>query len=199
MMHNEPRVVPVSPGQVLVRLSEIIGAARHASSNVFPDGTNLLETARQTLLDAVESGDREARIIAFEAAQNALMQTHDAVLKAESVEENLKLLGFPSASSAIGEVQKVDVSSVLATFAQPQKQVFMTLSFDDAPGAIAYWLRETRVIGEEEVHDDLIENFAPVFQRVRLAPGAHRLRIESRNLHQIALSDEFTIVIPAQE
>ena len=199
MMHNEPRVVPVAPGAILVRLSEILGVLKNQAplQLALPDQVSVLESARLNLQNAIESGDRDARKTAFETAQTVLMHFHEAAMQtSENTELTLEKLRFPQSSSVEGALETVDVTSVLATFAQPQKQVSMTLSFDDAPGAIAYWLRETRVIGDEEVHDDLIENFAPVFQRVRLAPGAHRFRIESRNLHNIALSDEFSITIP---
>ena len=203
MMHNEPRVVPVSPGAVLVRLSEIIGAVKLKPeiAEAFPEDAEQLQVLRDALLSDIESVERPLRRAGFENSQQLLMRIYEQVSRpglwsAEDTAFNFKLLGFPDPLRAEGDVQKVDVTSVLATFTQPHKQVFTTLSFDDAPGAIGYWLRETRVIAGEDVHDDLIENFAPVFPRVRLAPGAHRFRIESRNLHNIALSDEFTVVIP---
>ncbi len=203
MMHNEPRVVPVSPGAVLVRLSEIIGAVKMFPeiTEAFPEDVEQLEVLRGALLADIELVDRPLRRAGFEHSQQLLMRIYEQVSQpglwsADEAAENFKLLGFPDPLREEGDVQKVDVTSVLATFTQPHKQVFTTLSFDDAPGAIGYWLRETRVIADEEIHDDLIENFAPVFQRVRLAPGSHRFRIESRNLHNIALSDEFTILIP---
>ncbi len=203
MMHNEPRVVPITPGQVLVRLSEIIGAVKQPSlSEALPQGVvQNLEAARQNLISAIESADREAWRNSFENAQHLLMKTYEVVSqpgtwKADEAARNFKALGFPDPLQQHGSVQTVDVATVLATFTQPERQVFMSLSFDDAPGAIAYWLRETRVIAGEEIHDYLIENYAPVFQRVRLAAGPHRFRIQSRNLHQQVLSDEFTIIIP---
>ncbi len=204
MMNNEPRVVPFSPGAVLVRLSEIIGAVKMKPelAKAFPEDASSLETQRALLLGDIELGDPLMRRAGFEHSQQLLMRIYEKVSQpgiwsADEAAENFRLLGFPDPLREEGDLQKVDVSSVLATFTQPQKQVFTTLTFDDAPGAIAYWLRETRVVADEEIHDDLIENFAPVFQRVRLATGAHRFRIESRNLHNIALSDEFTIEIPA--
>ena len=204
MMHNEPRVVPITPGQVLVRLSEIIGAVKKQPSlgQAISDGTiHNLEAARQNLMSAIEAGDREARRTSFENAQRLLMKTYEVIAQpgtwnADEAAQNFKAFGFPDPLQEHGSVETVDVSTVLATFTQPERQVFMSLSFDDAPGAIAYWLRETRVIAGEEIHDYLIENYAPVFQRVRLATGPHRFRIQSRNLHEQVLSDEFTIVIP---
>lgn len=206
MMHNEPRIVPVTPGQVLVRLSEILGTTKLKPQIVelFPEGAaQNLDATRLTLLSAIESGNREQRRNAFENAQRLLMQIYEAVAQAVSQAEKgndevFAALGFPNPAWQKGAVQAVDVSTVLATFAQPERQVFMNLSFDDAPGAVAYWLRETRVIAGEDVDDYLIENYAPVFQRVRLAEGPHRFRIESRNLHAFTLSDEFTVEIPAR-
>lgn len=203
MMHNEPRVVPITPGQVLVRLSEVIGAVKiyPQLAEAFPEDAKYLETQRADLLADIELVDRPLRKAGFEHSQQLLMRIYEQVCQpglwsADEAANNFKLLGFPDPLRQNGSVETVDVSSVLATFTQPERQVFMSLSFDDAPGAIAYWLRETRVIAGEEIHDYLIENYAPVFQRVRLAAGPHRFRIQSRNLHEQVLSDEFTIVIP---
>jgi len=93
-------------------------------------------------------------------------------------------------------VQAAAAASVIATYSCPQRQVMTALSFEHAPGAVGYWLREIRLIAGEEVEDHLVESDGPVFRRVRLSVGPHRLRIESRDASHIALSDEFQIEVP---
>jgi hypothetical protein len=90
---------------------------------------------------------------------------------------------------------------VQVTFTRFGKQTLTNFAFRDAPGATAYWLREVRYIDNERsewarLEDPLIESYVPLFTRVRLPVGTRHFRIESRNPHENAVSEEFTIEVP---
>jgi hypothetical protein len=160
-----------------------------------------LQTNRGALLVALENDEQGAIEAALREAQNRLRGVYEALSQPglfdpEQAPAVFAALRFPDPLQP--RVQPVDASRVVATFACPRNQVLTTLSFEDAPGSIAYWLREIRTIERSgEILDDaLLQNFAPVFHRVRIAPGVRRFRIESRDNSRIAVSDEFEITIP---
>lgn len=223
-MIDEPLVIPFSPGAALVRLAQIEGVlkrhpdiARALSSEAVSQGTveapkragslelaSSLQEARHNLVQALSDGDHTTVATTFAAAQNRLLGCYQAACEAGRWQESsvtqdqaLKTLNFPDPQQKRDSlVEAVEVQSVLATYFKPQRQVLTTIAFQDAAGATAYWLSEIRVVAGEDYEDHLIENYAPVFSRVRLPIGKHRLRIESRNLHARSVSQEFTIDVP---
>jgi hypothetical protein len=201
-MHNEPSVAPVTPGEALARLSHIIGTLRrhaHLAQALAPETGQNLQNARQTLTEALEAGEQNLMQNALESAQRAVQSTYEAacqpgIWSAEEAPAHFRLLGFPDPLEE--KLQTVDVSTILTTYTQPARQTLTTLTFAEAPGATAYWLRQTRVVQGEDTLDYLIESYSPVFSRVRLKPGRHRFNIESRNPHEQVLSEEFILEIP---
>ncbi|HEX9996565.1 MAG TPA: hypothetical protein VGB45_05425 [Abditibacterium sp.] len=200
-LSDEPSIAPPTPGAVLVRLSQVLGALKtsepHASS--VPSMPEKLASARQNLMTAIENGENLSG--PFTAAQNALRELYAQTVSQNENDEiraNLLLqLGFPDPRLAAAErVLPVDVSTVVATHFKPEKQVFSTLSFAESHGATAYWLFEVRYFKGERLVDGVVENYAPQFSRVRLPVGTHNLIIESRNPHYIARSEEFTLEVP---
>ncbi|MDF2441776.1 MAG: hypothetical protein JWN98_2760 [Abditibacteriota bacterium] len=163
-----------------------------------------LQEARQNLMQAIISGEHAVVATTFAAAQQRLLTCYEAACEpirwegsALTQAEALSLLGFSNPQQRRESlVDAVDTRSILVTYSKPQRQVLTTIAFNDAAGATAYWLNETRVVAGEDYEDALIENYAPVFARVRLPIGPHRLRIESRNPHARAVSPEFTIEVP---
>jgi hypothetical protein len=203
-MNDEPLVVPVSPGSALVRLAQVGGALqRHDNiARALPDDAlHQLHSRRGELLAAIESGERGAIEDTFRAAQNHLRRLYEAVSQpglwsADEAPAVYAALGFPDPLR--NGLHAVDVSSVLVTFSMPHRQVLTTLSFQDAPGATAYWLREIRVINGLEVEDPTVSSYAPIFTRQRMPSGPHRLRIESRDNSTYRISEEFEIIVPEQ-
>jgi hypothetical protein len=201
-MIDEPLVVPVSPGSALVRLAQVGGALqRHAHiARALPeDALQQLQSRRGELLAAIESGERGRTADTLRAAQNSLRQLYEAVCQpglwsADETPAVYAALGFPDPLRS--GLQTVDVSTVLVTFSMPHRQVLTTLSFQDAPGATAYWLRMIRVINGMEAEDPTVSSYAPIFTRQRIPSGPHRLRIESRDNSTFKISEEFQIVVP---
>lgn len=225
-MIDEPLVIPFSPGAALARLAQIEGvlARRPDIARAFAtDSTKIasrgvskssagtesselalsLQEARHNLVQALGVENRVTVEATFAVAQNRLLRCYEAACEpgrwndAETQAQALSALGFPDPQRRRDLlVDPVAVESVLTTYFKPQRQVLTTLAFTDAAGATAYWLSEIRVVRGEDYEDHLVENFAPVFARVRLPIGKHRLRIESRNPHARAVSPEFTIDVP---
>ena len=137
---------------------------------------------------------------ALSQAQTAIRAVYDAC----SADSALAIrLGFPDPEIKIKDfVATVDTSTVVATHFKPLKQIFTTISFEEAHGATAYWLFEIRSLsnapkGEDEAVDAILENYAPYFSRVRLPVGKHRLVIESRNPSKSTRTEEFELEVPA--
>ena len=199
---DETSIAPPTPGAALVRLSEAIGAVRRVQSNetAVPETAEKLASARAQLLESLEQN----RFVdeAFRASQNALRELFAQTLSStpDSISQSQRLgeLGFcdPHLKEK-SRVLPVDVSTVLATHFKPQRQVFTTLCFREAFGATAYWLLEVREFDGQEILEGVVENYAPLFSRVRLPVGAHRLVIESRNPSHTARSEEFVVEVPA--
>ncbi len=206
-LSDEPSIAPPTPGAVLVRLSQVIGILSAVSSeaalnaSAVPNFTEKLASARGALLQAIENGCSLGA--AFNQAQNVLRELYKNI--AESSEEDearaavLTRFGFPDPRfiNAASPVSPVRVSSLVATHFKPERQVFTTISFDEAHGATAYWLLEVRYLGDERFVDGVVENYAPQFSRVRLPVGPHRFIIESRNSHRAAQTEEFSLEVPA--
>jgi hypothetical protein len=203
-MIDEPTVIPVSPGAAVTRLSQVVGALQKntdLAAALPAQTTTQLRSQRDALLRALENDEPRAVEAALRDAQKTLRQIYETISQPglwspEQAPPVFASLHFPD--PLVRGVQPVDASRVIATFACPQNQVLTTLSFEDAPGSIAYWLREIRTIeATGEILDDaMVENYAPVFHRLRIAPGVRRFRIESRDSSKIAVSDEFEITIP---
>jgi hypothetical protein len=187
-----------------VRLSQVAGALQKNTeiAAVLPEETTTrLRSLREVLIQALESDEPSAVEAALRDAQISLRQTYESVSQPglwspEQAPAVFAALRFPD--PLVQGVQPVDASSVIATFSSPRNQVLTTLAFEDAPGSIAYWLREIRTIEAtgEILDDPMVENYAPVFHRLRIGPGVRRFRIESRDSSKIAVSDEFEVTIP---
>ena len=204
MQHTEPSVAPISAGGVLARLAEVVGAIhRHENiAAVLPDAPSQLANAQHRLNAALGQGEQGAKQGALTNAQTVLQRVYETVsqpglFSTDEAPSVFRALNFPDPLEA--KLQAIDVSTIVTTFSQPQRQVLMSLSFSDAPNAIAYWLRETRVVRGEDYHDYLLESYHPQFRNVRLAPGKHRFNIQSRDMNTTILSDEFEIEIPERE
>jgi hypothetical protein len=203
-MIDEPTVIPVSPGAAVARLSQVAGALQKNAdiAAALPSETAAqLRSQRDALLQALENDAPNEVEAALRAAQVSLRQVYEAISQpglwtVEQAPAVFAALRFPD--PLVNGVQPVDASRVVATFSCPRKQILTTLAFEDAPGSIAYWLREIRTIEAtgEILDDHMVENYAPVFHRLRIAPGVRRFRIESRDSSKIAVSDEFEITIP---
>ena len=196
---DEPLIRPTSIGTAMVRLTQVEGALRGgkapALSNSHPlaDG---LRAAHAMLLGALTGGDRALAQQALKSAQEQLATIYAACqsLEGEQAQSTCRALGFPAAGTALSAV---DVASVVVTFAKPKKQVVTSIAFEDAPGATGYWLHEiTDLPNDEEIQDALLSGKTPLFPRVRLPIGRHRLLLESRNLDEHVLSEEFVIEVP---
>jgi hypothetical protein len=200
-LSDEPSIAPPTPGAAVVRLSQVIGALRSASpkANDVPSMVEKLASARGALLEAAERGEKLGTV--FGNAQNALRQLYAQTIESQPDEDSRALalmhLGFPDPRLIASEsVLPIDVSTVVATHFKPERQVFTTISFDEAHGATAYWLLEVRYFGGERIVDGVLENYAPQFSRVRIPVGTHHFIIQSRNSHYSAKSAEFTLEIP---
>ena len=123
---------------------------------------------------------------------------YQAAVAGEDASARAVRLGFPDTNEVVKDrVGEVDISTVVVTHFKPFKQIFTTISFEEAHGATAYWLYEVRTIDGEDLVDAVVENYAPVFQRVRLPVGKHRFVIESRNPSKHARTGEFEVEVPA--
>ncbi|HEX8550878.1 MAG TPA: hypothetical protein VF681_04920 [Abditibacteriaceae bacterium] len=201
-MTEDPLVNPYSTGECLARLAQVRGAIeRHESiAKALPaNASQMLREAAAALTLALESGDGVTVAKAHGVARDYIGVLYQAACEPGiwngDAAENFAALGFPD-PLAKNALDAVDVSTVVVTHSQPLRQVMTSISFDHARGAKAYRLKTTRIIHGEEVHDDTITCLAPVFRRVRIPAGEHRVRIESRDDSGIALSDEFTIEVP---
>lgn len=191
--------MPVTVGEVLVRLTETIGTLGRASLPIVEaEKTLALTRAQQELLAAVGTGEPLPVQGALLAAQQQLAELYETV-KEDDVARTA--LGFP-APELLAEplaIEAVDVEKVCVTFSVTGKQILTSLAFPRAANAKSYWLHEVRHFKDnpsERVEDPLIESHTPLFDRVRLVPGERTLRIKARNLSTSVLSDEFTIKVP---
>lgn len=200
-MTDEPLIRPITAGTALVRLSEVLGALQRDSalSAALPQSVqDTLVERRTVLLSAIEDDSSLALESAFIAAQNALLQLYGEICQgadSDAASEQLVQLGFPDPKQR-GDVQIIDVSTLLVTFSRPKKQVLTTFSFREAAGAMSYWLHEIRFLRDERLEDPIVQNYAPLFQRVRIAPGPRTFRILSRNIHHSVASQEFSFKVP---
>jgi hypothetical protein len=209
-MIDEPLVRPFSPGGAIVRLTQIEGVFERqpalaqavaevvlseANGQKVPALSASLQTACQRLQNAIKNSDFSLQQQAMSETQALLWRIYGSLEQLQNP-EFYTLLGFPRPEARENwEVQAVDVQTVVATYSKPQRQVFTALSFGDAPGATFYRLQEARVVQDEDIVEDLLENHAPLF-RVRLPIGSHRLRIVALNVHHRAVSEEFKIEVP---
>lgn len=199
---DEPLIVPMTPGSAIMRLTQAAGAIkRHASiAGVLPtDAAAQLEQYRAALLATIEAGDYGAIEPAFRAAQQHISRLYETLCQpglwgANEAAANFAALGFPDPLQI--EIQSINVTTVLPTFARPRAQVLTNLSFQPAAGATGYWLFEVRYFDGQRVEDAVIGSTSPYFSRIRLDCGTRHLRIESRNPSSWARSDEFKIEVP---
>lgn len=191
---DEPLIVPLTPGETLVRLSQL---AAHLDGDISRQ-IEPLRAARTELLNALEVDDQAAVKSTLYEAQQQLASLYEAV---KDDETQCTTLGFPLPrfiDDALA-IAAVDVATVTATFSLTGKQILTSLSFERAANAKSYWLHEVRHFQdspEERVEDAVIENSAPLFDRLRLPSGPRVLRIKSRNPSAFVLSEEFTIEVP---
>jgi len=193
---DEPSIRPATPAAALWRLSHLVGALeRETSWNAMPILHEKLARALTDLLNVAASNGNSQD--AFENSQAAIREVYDAATSAQKT-ERLVRLGFPDPLiEAKDYVGPVDISTVVVSHFKPLKQVFSTISFEEAHGATAYWLLEIRVLGDgSEAFDAIVENYAPYFSRVRLPIGRHRFVIESRNPSKHARTREFEVEVP---
>jgi hypothetical protein len=199
---DESTITPPTPAAALFRLKQLEGSLRRNldKANLVPINGQDLALAVDSLQEAVSNGDLLGT--AFKNAQKSIQDVYNAVitstLEADAKNELVVALGFPDLNRTDQTwVQQVDVASVVATHFKPKKQVFTTLAFNEAHGATAYWLHEIRVVDGDDIMDAILENWAPVFPRVRMPVGKHRLVIESRNTSYAVMSEEFELEVPA--
>lgn len=196
---DESSIRPATPPAALWRLARLKGALDREAWNAMPILQESLARAQKQLELAAGSSPDVGEALA--CAQNAIHAVYEAAARAEGADERLLRLGFPDARLQEKEkdrVGPVDISTVVATHFKPAKQIFTTISFEEAHGATAYWLLEIRVLGDgTEAIDAIVENYAPYFSRVRLPVGSHRFVIESRNPSKHARTDEFELEVPA--
>lgn len=203
---DEPSITPPSPGDALVRLIQIEGSLQdlNGKANAVPIEVNhakaAISAAREGLTSVLAAGGDAGP--ALLAAQNCIREIYAAVAASgESPIEATELLlglGFPDPSRTLETwVKTVDLSTVTVTHFKPERQVMTTIAFQHAVGAEAYWLREIIFFADQEVEENVVENFAPIFQRVRMPVGKHTLVIESRNQHRAVRTERFEIEVPA--
>jgi len=191
---DEPLIVPLTAGETIVRLSQLSAALDGDISRQIES----LQAARTELLNALESGDQGFVKSTLYAAQQQLASLYETIKEDEA---HCVALGFPTPHFLGDEmaIAPVNVETVTATFTLTGKQILTSLSFERAANAKSYWLHEVRHFQDnpqERVEDAVIENSAPLFDRLRLPSGPRVLRIKSRNLSAWVLSDEFTIEVP---
>ncbi len=199
---DESTITPPTPAAALLRLVQLEGSLRRNQdkANLVPNIGQDLASAYSALQEAIANGDFLGTTL--KNAQKAIQDIYNAVitseLEDEAKNELILALGFPDLGRTNETwVQSVDVASVVATHFKPKKQVFTTLAFNEAHGATAYWLHEIRVVDGDDIWDAIVENWAPVFPRVRMPVGKHRLVIESRNTSYAVMSEEFELEVPA--
>lgn len=207
---DEPSIRPATPPATLWRLARLRGALeRETAWNAMPILQESLAQAQKQLELAAGTSPNVGEALAL--AQAAIHAVYEAAYdspnkllrqdEGEESAERLVRLGFPDARLNEKErdrVGPIDIATVVATHFKPVKQIFTTISFEEAHGATAYWLLEIRVLGDgTEAIDAIVENYAPYFSRVRLPVGKHRFVIESRNPSKHARTDEFTLEVPA--
>lgn len=202
MITEDPLINPYSPGEALARIARLRGVlAREAwIAGALPaDSTDSLQQAFEKLTGALESGDGDAVEEANAAAGDSLQKLYDAAC-APDLWNGKTAMAFQelafSDPTAESPLAAVDTSTVVVTHCQPERQVMTSISFEHAPGAKAYRLLTTRFIEGEDVHDDTITSLSPVFRRMRVPAGTHRMRIEARDHSGTAMSEEFTIEVP---
>lgn len=211
-MTDEPLIVPLSPGSALVRLSQVLGGIeRHEFIRKTLQNTAIdsIREARTQLLNALETGDHRVVATSFHAAQETLRTLYET-LSQPGLWENVdipvenhsaySLLGFPTPLPKNDEennVAAVDVSTVIATFSKPQRQILTSLSFADAANSIGYWLIEVRTLGDEKLEEHILESPLPCFRRVRLPVGTHTFKLQTRDHSYTRTSEPFTIEVPA--
>jgi hypothetical protein len=203
---DEPSITPPSPGDALVRLIQIEGSLQglNGKANAVPIEVNHAKTAVGAAKDGLISvlatgGDAGPALL---AAQNCIREIYAAVVaSAENPADATEIfldLGFPDPSRTLDTwVKTVDLSTVTVTHFKPERQVMTTIAFQHAFGAEAYWLRRIIFFADQEVEENVVENFAPIFQRVRLPVGKHMMVIESRNQHRAVRTERFEIEVPA--
>lgn len=200
-MTDEPLIRPVTAGTALVRLSEVLGALKRHDGmlGALPQGVrDDLCNRREALINAIERGSSKTLESTFIAAQTALLQLYETISQnsdTDAAARYLEVLGFPNPAHS-GEVQPIDIGSLLVTFSRPKKQVLTTFAFREAAGAMAYWLHEIRFLRDERLEDPIVQNYAPLFQRVRIAPGTRTFRILARDTHKSVASEEFSFKVP---
>jgi len=191
---DEPLIVPFTAAETIVRLSQLLAHLDgEISRQIEP-----LRAARNELLSAVETGDQAAIKSTLYASQQQLVALYEAV---KTDEAQCVALGFPTPAFLADaySIAPVNVESVTATFTLTGKQILTTLSFERAANARWYWLHEVSHFQDkpdERVEEAVIQNSAPLFDRLRLPSGPRVLRIKARNLSTSVLSDEFTIHVP---
>jgi hypothetical protein len=203
MKTEDPLLNPYSPGECLARLARLRGVLLREEwiAQALPATTGeTLREAAEALTLALESGDTATVQHANETAGQYLQQLFETACQPGLWNENatraFEALGFPDPLAST-PLRAVDISTVVVTHSQPERQVMTTISFEHAPGAKAYRLRTTRFIEGEDVLDDTHTCLAPVFRRMRIPAGTHRVHIESRDHSGTANSEEFTIEVPA--
>ncbi|BCM89590.1 hypothetical protein IAD21_01437 [Abditibacteriota bacterium] len=196
---DEPAICPATPAAALWRLERLEGAlAQEEEWDAMPILQENLAQARKGLQEAAKTQPDVGA--AFQNAQMVIRSIYDAAVSDPPLAVRL---GFPDPDNKVKDfVAPVDLATVVTTHFKPQKQIFTTISFEEAHGATAYWLFEIRSLanapkGEDEALDAILENYAPCFSRVRLPVGKHRLVIESRNPSKSTRTQEFEIEVPA--
>ena len=196
---DEPIIIPVTPGEILVRLSRLIGRLNDSASDTAAAQIESLQSVRAEVLNALEGGDESAIASTLASAQKQLASFYESF---QNDEARCETFGVPSPGSVAEAtaLASVDIETVTATFSLSGKQVLTSIAFERAAGATAYWLHIVRYWDEngvtQRVEDPVLESLAPLFPRVRLPVGKQILRLKSRNLSVSALSPEFTIEVP---
>lgn len=186
-------------GEVLVRLTEILGTLGRASLPIVESEKTLaLTRAQQELLAAVGADEPLPIQSALHSAQQQLFELYESVEEDEAARATLK---FPSRELLADpfKIEAVDIEKISVTFSIQGKQILTSLAFPRAANAKSYWLHEVRHFAEdpsERVEDPIIESRTPLFDRIRLIPGKRILRIKSRNPSTSILSEEFSINVP---
>jgi hypothetical protein len=173
--------------------------------NALPDWVDGLRELRDKLIASLESGSIEGVAGALRAAQENLTTCYGHICTLDEAEALCEAVGFPPPGRVTHNerfIEAVDVATMHVTFTRFGKQTLANFAFRDAAGATAYWLHEVRYIDGERsewarLEDPIMESYAPLFTRVRLPVGTRHFRIESRNPHENAISEEFTIEVPA--
>jgi hypothetical protein len=141
-MTDEPLIVPMTPGSALVRLSQISGAIKRnpAIATALPaDSIAQVEQQRTALLNAIEANDFNAIEPAFRSTQQHLSRLYDTLCQPNAWEPqeaaaHFAALGFPDPQQT--EIQPIDVTTVLPTYAKPRAQVLTNIAFEPAAGEI---------------------------------------------------------------